>query len=143
MAKDSLLQADVGRDLEPWAATASMFLYTQGNSVVCCSHDTLTVERCLSGHKASISLLAVDTASQNGAGRWVVSYDVEQAAVVWDCMTGDEIAKFQSYDTLTAAAWMRNGCNAFGMTRKTFYRTALTLDRHRQRARYSIRSHYI
>ena len=103
------------RDFEPCAATASMFLYAQGNSVVCCHHDTLTIERRFSRHTEEIRLLAVDTVSERGSGRLVVSYDAGQTAIVWDCMTGDEIARFASYENLTVAAWMRNGNVAFGM----------------------------
>jgi hypothetical protein len=103
------------RDFEPCAATASMFLYAQGNSVVCCHHDTLTIERRFSRHTEEIQLLAVDTVSERGTGRLVVSYDAGQTAIVWDCMTGDEIARFASYENLTVAAWMRNGNVAFGI----------------------------
>ncbi|KAF4630669.1 hypothetical protein G7Y89_g7465 [Cudoniella acicularis] len=108
------MPAEVTRDFEPCAATASMFLYAQGSSVVCAHHDTLTIERRFSRHTEEISLLAVDTVSDRGAGRLVVSYDVGQTAIVWDCMTGDEIARFASYENLTVAAWMRNGNVAFG-----------------------------
>lgn len=103
------------RDFEPCAATASMLLYAQGNSVVCAHHDTLTIERRFSRHQMEIQLLAVDTVSERGAGRLVVSYDAGQTAIVWDCLTGDELARFASYENLTAAAWMRNGNVAFGM----------------------------
>lgn len=106
----------VTRDFDPCAATASMFLYAQGNSVVCCHHDTLTIERRFSRHTEEIQLLAVDTVSERGTGRQVVSYDAGQTAIVWDCMTGDEIARFASYENLTVAAWMRNGNVAFGMS---------------------------
>jgi hypothetical protein len=109
------------RDFEPCAATASMFLYAQGNSVVCCHHDTLTIERRFSRHKEAVSLLAVDTVSERGAGRLVVSYDVRQTAIVWDAMTGDELARFASYENLTVAAWMRNGNVAFGRTENLEY----------------------
>ncbi|EEY19122.1 IDC1 protein [Verticillium alfalfae VaMs.102] len=51
-----------------------------------------------------------------GAGRLVVSYDAGQTAIVWDLMTGDEVARFASYEHLTTAAWMRNGNVAFGNT---------------------------
>ena len=44
----------------------------------------------------------------------VVSYDVDMTAIVWDLMTGDEVARFASYENLTCAAWMRNGNVAFG-----------------------------
>lgn len=110
----SSMPAEAARDFEPCAATASMFLYAQGNSVVCAHHDTLTIERRFSRHTEEIQLLAVDTVSERGAGRLVVSYDVGQTAIVWDCMTGDELARFASYENLTVAAWMRNGNVAFG-----------------------------
>lgn len=103
------------RDFEPCAATASIFLYAQGNSVVCANHDTLTIERRFSRHTEEIQLLAVDNVSDRGAGRLVVTYDAGQTAIVWDCLTGDELARFASYENLTVAAWMRNGNVAFGM----------------------------
>ncbi|OTB03445.1 hypothetical protein M426DRAFT_60406 [Hypoxylon sp. CI-4A] len=43
-------------------------------------------------------------------------YDADMTAIVWDLMTGDEVARFASYETLTCAAWMRNGNVAFGNT---------------------------
>ncbi|KAI6407747.1 hypothetical protein MCOR20_005667 [Pyricularia oryzae] len=109
-------RAAVMRYFEPCAATASMFLYAQGSSVVCCHHDTLTIERRFSRHSEEIQLLAVDTQSETGAGRLVVSYDTGQTAIVWDLMSGDEVARFASYEHLTTAAWMRNGNVAFGNT---------------------------
>ena len=109
----------VNRDFEPCAATASMFLYAQGSTVVCAHHDTLKVERRFTRHTEEISILAVDTVSERGAGRLVVSYDVGQTAIVWDCMTGDELARFASYENLTVAAWMRNGNVAFGRVEQT------------------------
>lgn len=102
------------RDFEPCAATSSMFLYAQGNSVVCAHHHTLTIERRFSRHTEEIRLLAVDIVSERGAGHLVVSYDAAQTAIVWDCTTGDELARFVSYENLTVAAWMRNGNVAFG-----------------------------
>lgn len=109
MAPKSIL-----RYFDPTAATASMFLYAQGNSVVCCHHDTLTIERRFTRHSDEVQLLAVDTQSELGAGRLVVSYDAGQTAIVWDIMSGEEVARFASYEHLTAAAWMRNGNVAFG-----------------------------
>ena len=114
MAEFSMSENNSTRDFEPTAATASMFLYAQGSSIVCCHHDTLSIERRFSRHTEDISLLAVDMVSERGAGRLVVSYDIGQTAIVWDLMTGDEIARFASYDNLTVAAWMRNGNVAFG-----------------------------
>ncbi|CCE26909.1 uncharacterized protein CPUR_00378 [Claviceps purpurea 20.1] len=102
--------------LEPCAATASMFLYAQGTSIVCCHHDTLAIERRFTAHSHDIQLLAVDNQSETGGGRLVVSYDASQTAIVWDLMTGDEIARFTSFQMLTVAAWMSNGNVAFGNT---------------------------
>lgn len=103
------------RYFDPCAATGSMFLYSQGSSIVVCHHDTLTIDRRFSRHSDEVQLLAVDNHSEGGAGRLVVSYDAGQTAIVWDLMTGDEVARFASYEHLTAAAWMRSGNVAFGM----------------------------
>lgn len=99
---------------DPCAATGSMFLYAQGTSIVCCHHDTLTIERRFSNHSEEVQLLAVDNQSEVGSGRFVVSYDAGQTAIVWDLMTGDEITRFASYSHLTAVAFMPNGNVAFG-----------------------------
>ncbi|EFX03735.1 WD g-beta repeat protein [Grosmannia clavigera kw1407] len=102
------------RHFEPCASTAGMFLYAQGNSIVCCHHDTLTIERRFSGHADEVQLLSVDNMSERGAGRLVVSYDASQNAIVWDIMSGTEVARFASFSNLTAVSWMRNGTVAFG-----------------------------
>ncbi|KAI0422542.1 hypothetical protein F5X98DRAFT_155718 [Xylaria grammica] len=103
------------RYFEPTSATDKMLLYGQGNSVVVAHHDSLTIERRFSRHSAEVQLLAVDTQSATmGNGRFVVSYDVDMTAIVWDLMTGEEVARFASYENLTCAAWMRNGNVAFG-----------------------------
>lgn len=102
------------RDFEPCDATASMLLYAQGTTVVVAHHDTLTIERRFSRHKEEVQILAVDNVSERGAGRLVISYDAGQTAIVWDLMTGDEVARFASYNSLSVAAWMRNGNVAFG-----------------------------
>jgi WD40 repeat protein len=93
-----------------------MFLYAQGASVVCCHHDTLTIERRFAKHSDDVQLLAVDNQSEKGGGRLVVSYDAGQTAIVWDLMTGDEISRFASFEDLTVASWMRSGNVAFGNT---------------------------
>ncbi|KAI1322710.1 hypothetical protein F5Y16DRAFT_30042 [Xylariaceae sp. FL0255] len=111
--KDFTLPAPI-RYFEPVAATASMLLYGQGTSVVVAHHDTLTIERRFMRHGAEVQLLAVDTQSEHGAGRLAVSYDTDMTAIVWDIMTGNEMARFASYENLTCAAWMRNGNVAFG-----------------------------
>jgi WD40 repeat protein len=102
------------RYLQPCAATAAIFLYAQGSTILCCHQDTLSIERRFSLHSDEIQLIAVDNQSDIGAGRWVVSYDACQSAIVWDLMTGDEVARFKSYEPLTVARWMRNGNIAFG-----------------------------
>ncbi|KAG6026000.1 hypothetical protein E4U41_001381, partial [Claviceps citrina] len=104
------------KHFDPCAATASMFLYAQGPSILCCHHDTLTIERIFSRHSDEVQLLAVDNQSEAGGGRLVVSYDAGQTAIVWDLMTGDEVARFASYEMLTVAAWMCNGNVVFGNT---------------------------
>lgn len=56
----------------------------------------------------------MDTTSERGAGRLVVSYDAGSTAIVWDLLTGDEVARFASYEQIRVATWMRNGNVAFG-----------------------------
>ncbi|KAF6515219.1 hypothetical protein HZS61_005125 [Fusarium oxysporum f. sp. conglutinans] len=86
-------------DLDPCAATASMFLYAQGSSVVCCHHNTLTIERIFSRHASDVQLLAVDNHSEADGGPFAVSYDAGQIAIVWDLMTGDEISRLACCNT--------------------------------------------
>ena len=100
---------------QPCAATASLFLFAQGRSILCLHHDTLAVERRFEKHKQAVVLISVDNVSERGAGRLVVSYDGERTAIVWDLFTGDEIARFASYEQIKVAAWMKNGNVAFGM----------------------------
>lgn len=102
-------------EFEPCAATASIFLFAQGSSILCLHHDTLAIERRFERHKEQILLVSVDNVSERGAGRLVVSYDAGQTAVVWDLFTGDEIARFASYEHIRVAAWMKNGNVAFGI----------------------------
>ena len=107
---------DVDTAFEPCAATASIFLFAQGNSISCLHHDTLAIERQFDKHKCPVNLISVDNVSERGAGRLVASYDAGQTAIVWDLFTGDEIARFASYEPITVAAWMKNGNVAFGMS---------------------------
>lgn len=101
---------------DPCGATASMFLYVQGSSIVCCHHDTLSIERRFTGHKSEVVLLAIDNHSQHGGGRLAASYDTSQRVIIWDLMTGDKLNEFDSMGgQLTALAWMRNGNVALGM----------------------------
>ncbi|KAK4696147.1 hypothetical protein P7C71_g1726, partial [Lecanoromycetidae sp. Uapishka_2] len=47
-------------DFEPCAATASIFLYAQGNAILCLHHDTLAIERRFELHKERVLFIAVD-----------------------------------------------------------------------------------
>ena len=101
-------------DLEPCAATGSVFIYTQGSAICCLHHDTLKLDRRFEKHTEKVLLIAVDNASERGAGKFVVSYDAGLTAIVWDLNSGNEVARFISYEPLKVAAWMRNGNIAFG-----------------------------
>ncbi|KAF2842229.1 hypothetical protein M501DRAFT_927118 [Patellaria atrata CBS 101060] len=100
--------------LEPCAATPSFFLYAQRNMIMCLHHDTLAIDRRFEGHREDVSFIYVDNVSERGSGRLVVSYDTGSTAIVWDLFTGDEIARFASYEHIRVAAWMKNGNVAFG-----------------------------
>ncbi|KAL8731198.1 MAG: hypothetical protein Q9166_003605 [cf. Caloplaca sp. 2 TL-2023] len=102
------------QEFEPCAATASIFLYAQGSTIICLHHDTLAIDRRFELHQERILFLSVDNVSERGAGRLVVSYDAGQTAIVWDLFTGDEIARFASYEPIRVAAWMKDGNVAFG-----------------------------
>lgn len=103
-------------DFEPCAATASIFLFAQESSILCLHHDTLAVDRRFELHKEKVLFLSVDNVSERGSGRLVVSYDSSQTAIVWDLFTGNEIARFASYEAIRVASWMKNGNIAFGAT---------------------------
>jgi WD40 repeat protein len=99
---------------EPCAATGSFLLYAQRNVILCLHHDTLAVERRFDKHREDVSWISVDTSSERGAGRLVVSYDAGSTAIVWDLFTGNEVARFASYEQIRVATWMKNGNVAFG-----------------------------
>lgn len=102
------------QEFEPCAATAAFFLYAQRNVILCLHHDTLAIERRLTLHREDVSWITVDNVSERGAGRLVVSYDVGNTAIVWDLLTGEEVARFAAYEQINAATFMRNGNVAFG-----------------------------
>jgi hypothetical protein len=102
-------------DFEPCAATASHFLYAQRNAILCLHHDSLAIDRRFERHREDVVWISVDNVSERGAGRLVVSYDAGQTAIVWDLFTGEEVARFASYEEIKVAVWMRNGNVAFGM----------------------------
>jgi hypothetical protein len=81
---------------------------------LCLHHDTLAIERRFDRHRQAVQWIAVDNVSERGSGRLVVSYDASQTTIVWDLLTGDEVARFASYEEIKIAAWMRNGNIAFG-----------------------------
>jgi hypothetical protein len=99
---------------EACAATASFFLYAQRNIILCLHHDTLAIERRFERHREDVLWIAVDNVSDRGNGRLVVSYDTSQTTIVWDLLTGDEVARFASYEEIRVAAWMKNANIAFG-----------------------------
>jgi len=99
---------------EPCAATASFFLYAQRNTILCLHHDTLAIERRFISHQEDVLWIAVDNCSERGAGRLVVSYDASLTTIVWDLLSGKEVARFASFEEIKVAAWMRNGNIAFG-----------------------------
>ncbi|KAI4728063.1 hypothetical protein E4T49_04202 [Aureobasidium sp. EXF-10728] len=105
---------DPDTEFQPCAATASFFLYAQRNIVLCLHHDTLAIERRFDRHQEDVLWIYADTVSERGAGRLAVSYDAGHTAIVWDISTGDEIARFASYEHIRVAAWMKNGNIAFG-----------------------------
>ena len=108
-------ELDLEYQFEPCAATASIFLYSQDSSIICLHHDTLAIERRFERHRDRVLHLAVDNVSAQGAGRLVVSYDASQIAIVWDLFTGDEVARFVSYEPIRVAVWMKDGNIAFGI----------------------------
>lgn len=124
--------------LRPCAATASKFLFAQGSAVLCLHHDTLVVERRFEKHRQPVILLSVDNVSERGAGRLVLSYDIEGTVIIWDLFLGEEIVRFKYRQTLTAAAWMKNGQVVLGM-RLPFARRHAT-DWARRRFRRTIES---
>ena len=105
---------DIQDQFEPCGSTASYFLHAQRNVVFVLHHDTLAIERKFEGHREDVLLIAVDNISDHGAGRLVVSYDAGLRAIVWNLLTGEEVARFDSYEPIKVAAWMRNGYIAFG-----------------------------
>lgn len=99
---------------EPCAATGSFLLYSQRNVILVLHHDTLAIERRFERHREDIKWIAVDNVREQGAGRVAVSYDAGHSTVVWDILTGREIARFVAYDAINVAQFMRNGNIAFG-----------------------------
>ena len=122
----------------PCAATASLLLFAQGTNILCLHHDTLAIERIFTQHSDDVKFISVDNVSERGAGRLVVSYDVNQTAIVWDLFTGGEHARFAAFEPIQVAAWMRNGNVAFGMKILAPIEDKLTYTRQHQGRSYTL-----
>ncbi|EMC91828.1 hypothetical protein BAUCODRAFT_28068 [Baudoinia panamericana UAMH 10762] len=109
----TLTPANGELEFEPCAATASFLLYAQRNTVLVLHHDTLAIERRFQLHREDVKWIQADNVSEK-PGRLVVSYDTGNTAIVWDILTGGEVARFASYEEMRVAVWMRNGNIAFG-----------------------------
>ena len=105
---------NIQNQFDPCTATASYFLHAQRNAVFVLHHDTLAVERKFEQHKEDVLFIAADNLSDHGTGRLVVSYDASQRAIVWNLLTGEEVARFDVYEPVKVATWMKNGLIAFG-----------------------------
>ncbi|RMY61967.1 hypothetical protein D0863_11104 [Hortaea werneckii] len=110
----TLTPENIEQEFEPCAATASFLLYSQRNIVLVLHHDTLAIERRFDLHREDVLWVHVDNSSERGSGRLAVSYDAGNTAIVWDILTGGEVARFSSYEHIRTASFMRNGNIAFG-----------------------------
>ncbi|KAK5690518.1 hypothetical protein LTR17_025911 [Elasticomyces elasticus] len=99
---------------QPCAATASFLLYAQRNVILVLHHDTLAIERRFTLHLEDVVWVQVDNTSERGSGRLAVSYDAGNTVIVWDILTGGEVARFSSYEHMRIASFLRNGNIAFG-----------------------------
>lgn len=106
---------------QPCSATAALFLFAYKNIVYCLHHDTLALERKLVKHKADISIVAADNVSERHAGRLAISYDVGTNAIIWDLFSGNELARFASYEFVRVASWLMDGRLAFGTSLVPFF----------------------
>ena len=110
----TLTPENVEQEFQACAATASFLLYAQRNLILVLHHDTLAIERRFSLHREDVLWIQVDNTSERGSGRLAVSYDQGNTAIVWDILTGGEVARFSSYESMRSASIMRNGNIAFG-----------------------------
>ncbi|KAK0930559.1 hypothetical protein LTR91_009695 [Friedmanniomyces endolithicus] len=99
---------------QPCAATASFLLYSQRNVILVLHHDTLAIERRFTLHIEDVLWIHVDNTSERGSGRLAVSYDAGNTVIVWDILTGGEVARFSSYEHMRIASFLRNGNISFG-----------------------------
>ncbi|TKA41953.1 hypothetical protein B0A54_06634 [Friedmanniomyces endolithicus] len=99
---------------QPCVATASFLLYSQRNVILVLHHDTLAIERRFTLHIEDVLWIHVDNTSERGSGRLAVSYDAGNTVIVWDILTGGEVARFSSYEHMRIASFLRNGNISFG-----------------------------
>ncbi|PIA89513.1 hypothetical protein CB0940_07396 [Cercospora beticola] len=109
----SLTPENRDTEFEPCAATASFLLYAQRSQILVLHHDTLTIERRFALHREDVLWIAVDNVSDRASGRLAVSFDVGKTAIVWDILSGGEVARFSAYEHMRVASFMRNGNIAF------------------------------
>lgn len=109
-----LTPENTDQGFDPCAATASFLLYSQRNLILVLHHDTLAIERRFDLHREDVLWIEVDNTSERGSGRLAVSYDAGSTAIVWDILTGGEVARFSAYENMRIATFMRNGNIAFG-----------------------------
>ena len=110
----TLTPENTEQEFDSCAATASFLLYAQRNLILVLHHDTLAIERRFDSHREDVLWIHVDNTSERGSGRLAVSYDAGNTAIVWDILTGGEVARFSSYEHIRVASFMRNGNIAFG-----------------------------
>ncbi|CAK3924294.1 unnamed protein product [Lecanosticta acicola] len=109
----SLTPESSDQEFEPCAATASFLLYSQRTQILVLHHDTLSIERRFELHREDVQWIVVDNVSDRGSGRLAVSFDKGRTAIVWDILSGGEVARFSAYEDMRTACFMRNGNIAF------------------------------
>lgn len=117
LSTTSTITKDIGPvnpPLQPCAASSTHFLFAQGSTVVCVKHDTLELDRRFERHPDNVTVVSVDNSSEIGHGR-VVSVDKSKESIVWDFRSGEELHRFQTFEEIRVAAWMRNGNLCLGM----------------------------
>lgn len=118
------------KQFEACAATGSFLLYAQRNVILVLHHDTLAIERRFDLHREDVLWIQVDNTSERGNGRLAVSFDIGNTAIVWDILTGGEVARFSAYEHMQTASFLRNGNIAFGtFMRRRIHARVLTLDK--------------
>jgi hypothetical protein len=106
----------INEGLQPCGASSTMVLHAQGSVIQCRHHESLTLERHFDRHTADVTVISIDNSSDEGAyPPRTVSVDTAKIAIVWELETGNEISRFEAFEDIRAAAWMKNGNLVFGM----------------------------